>query len=114
MTSLETKCNYVEIVILDGRESNELVDKFNNDILEIRKVSKWWGTETKTVNNLYKIKATKNFFTYLEKYETFCKYYVSKNGDYNGITDFGYDDIAFYDENNNYLLFCWNYRGMDI
>ena len=29
--------------------------------LEVRKVSKCWVTETKSVNNLYRIKATKDF-----------------------------------------------------
>ena len=50
-------------------------------------------------------------FKFLEKYETFCKYYVSQNGDYIEITDFGYDDIAFYDENDNYLLFTATHEG---
>ena len=108
---LKTKCSYIEIVILDGRKSNELVDEFNDDILETRKVSKWWGTETNSINNLYKIKASNKLFEFLEKYETFCKYYFSENGDYSEMTDFGYDDIAFYDENNNYLLLTTTHEG---
>lgn len=111
LKKLEEKCTYIEIVHLDERKNNELVEKFNGDILEIKKVSKWWGTETSSTNNLYKIKATKELFTYLEKYETFCKYHLSENGNYNEITDFGFDDIAFYDKNNNYLLFTTTHEG---
>ena len=112
LNKVELKCKYIEIVIIDGRKSNELVDKFSSDIIEVKKVSKWWGTETKSVNNLYRIKATKEFFTYLTKYETFCKYHESfTRGDYAEITDFGYDDIAFYDENNNYILLTTTHEG---
>ena len=112
LNKVELKCKYIEIVIIDGRKSNELVDKFSSDIIEVKKVSKWWGTETKSVNNLYRIKATKEFFTYLAKYETFCKYHESfTRGDYAEITDFGYDDIAFYDENNNYILLTTTHEG---
>ena len=118
LNKIEQKCKYIEIVIIDGRKSNELVDNFSSDILDIKKVSKWWGTEIESVNNLYRIKATKEFFTYLTKYETFCKYYEygsSKEsftrGDYSEITNFGYDDIAFYDENDNYILFTTTHEG---
>lgn len=112
LNKIELKCKYIEIVIIDGRKSNELVDEFSNDIIEVKKISKWWGTQIEGVNNLYKIKATKEFFIYLTKYETFCKYHQSKNrGDYVEITDFGYDDIAFYDENNNYILFTTTHEG---
>jgi len=118
LNKIEQKCKYIEIVVIDKKEGNELVDNFNSDILEKRKVSKWWGTETKSVNNLYKIKSTNELFDYLRKYETFCKYYEYGSnqesltrGDYSEVTNFGYDDIAFYDENNNYLLFTTTHEG---
>ena len=111
LKKLEFECSYVEIVILDGKETNELVSKFKNDIIETIKVSKWWSTETRSFNNLYRIKATNKLFEFLEKYETFCKYFFSEKGDYNEITDFGCDDIAFYDENNDYLLFTTTHEG---
>ena len=111
LKKIQEKCDYIEIVIIDEKESNELVDNFRNDIIEKRKVSSWWGTKTKSVNNLYKIKATDKLFLFLEKYETFCKYYFKKNGDYSEITDFGYDDIAFYDKDNNYLFFTTTHEG---
>lgn len=98
--------------IIKDMINNQLVDEFSSDIIDIKKVSKWWGTETNSKNNLYKIKATKEFFAYLTKYETFCKYHESfTRGDYAEITNFGYDDIAFYDENDNYILFTTTHEG---
>ena len=37
--------------------------------------------------------------------------FFKKNGDYSEITDFGYDDIAFYDKDNNYLFFTTTHEG---
>lgn len=112
LKKLETKCSYIEVVILDERKSNELVDEFEKDIIETKKVSEWWGTETEAQNNLYRIKASKELFEHLSKYETFCKYIESPNqGDYSERTDFGIDDIAFYDESNNFLLFTTTHEG---
>jgi len=75
INKIKIKCNYIEIVIIDGKKSNELVDNFSKDIIETKRVSSWWGTKINKKNNLYKIKATNNLFDYLEKYETFCKYF---------------------------------------
>lgn len=116
---LQKECKYVEVVILDERDSNELINKFKKDIILSKKVSKWFGTETSQVNNLYRIKATIELFKYLKKYETFCKYFsleeVENNEnfkeDYFEITDFGIDDIAFYDENDEYLLYTTTHEG---
>jgi len=118
LNKVEPRCKYIEIVVIDERKTNELVDKFKNDIKQHKKVTKWWGTETKISNNLYRIKATKEFFSYLTKFETFCKYFEYGStketlikGDYSEITNFGYDDIAFYDENDDYILFTTTHEG---
>ena len=118
LEKIKAKCKYIEVVIIHKRKSNELVDAFSSDILEHKKVSEWWGTKTKSSNSLYRIKASKELFDYLTKYETFCKYYkygsTSKSllrGDYSEITDFGADDIAFYDKNDNYILFTTTHEG---
>lgn len=115
---IESKCKYIEIVIIDGRKSNELVDKFSSDILDRKKVSKWWGTETSGSNNLYRISSSRKIFEYLRNFETFCKYYEYgsngeslRRGDYCVITDFGLDDIAFYDKNDKILLFTTTHEG---
>lgn len=118
LNKLNPHCKYIEIVIIDGRKSNKLIEKFTDDILEVKKVSKWWGTETKGSNYLYKINFSEELFEYLKQFETFCKYYEygSNNeslirGDYSEITDFGLDDIAFYNENNECLLCTTTHEG---
>ena len=118
LNKLKPHCKYIEIVIIDGRKSNKLIEKFTNDILEVKKVSKWWETETKGSNYLYKINFSEELFEYLKQFETFCKYYEygSNNeslirGDYSEITDFGLDDIAFYNENNECLLCTTTHEG---
>lgn len=118
LDKIEIECKYIEIVVIDGRESNKLIDKFSEDILEIKKVSKWWGTETRGSNYLYRIKSSKEIFEYLRNFETLCKYYEYgsnneslRRGDYSEITDFGLDDIAFYDKNNTCLLCTTVHEG---
>ena len=118
LDKIEIKCKYIEVVVIDGRKSNELIDKFKDDILNIKKVSKWWGTQTRGSNYLYRINSSKEIFEYLRNVETFCKYYEYgsnneslRRGDYSEITDFGLDDIAFYDNNNDCLLCTTTHEG---
>jgi len=118
LNKLEQKCKYIEIVVIDGRKSNELVDKFSEDILSITKVSKWWGTETRRTNYLYRINYSKELFEYMRQFETFCKYHEYgsnkeslRRGDYSETTNFGIDDIAFYDKDGNYLLYTTTHEG---
>ena len=118
LDKIEFKCKYIEIVVIDGRKSNELIDKFSDDILDIKKVKKWWGTETRVSNYLYKINSSEEIFEYLRNFETFCKYYEYgsnneslRRGDYSEITDFGLDDIAFYDKYNICLLCTTTHEG---
>ena len=118
LDKIEIKCKYIEVVVIDGRKSNELIDKFKDDILNIKKVSKWWGTQTRGSNYLYRINSSKEIFEYLRNFETFCKYYEYgsnneslRRGDYSEITDFGLDDIAFYDNNNDCLLCTTTHEG---
>ena len=75
---LEKKTSYIEIVLIDKKRTNELVNKFKDKIISTELVSKWWGTETRGKNKLFKIMATKELFDYLSDFETFCKYYISE------------------------------------
>lgn len=111
INKLEDKTEYIEIVLIDESEDNELIDQIKDDIISTKKVSKWWGTKTFAKNNLYKIKTSKKLFYLLKKYETFCKYFESDNGDYAETTDFGFDDIAFYDKDGNFLLYTTTHEG---
>ena len=109
---LEPKTKYIEVVLIDEKEKNHLVEKFINDIISTKIVSEWWGTITAAKNKLIKIKASKQLFKYLEKFETFCKYKTSRmRGDYSEVTDFGWDDIAFYNEKDEILLCTTTHEG---
>lgn len=110
--ALEQTTQHIEIVLIDEKETNDLVEKFKSDIISKKIVSKWWGTETVAKNKLIKIKSSKELFEYLRQFETFCKYHTSFiRGDYSAITDFGYDDIAFYDEKDEILLCTTTHEG---
>jgi len=118
LNALELKTEYIEVVLIDEKETNDLVEKFKNDIVSTEIVSEWWGTKTVARNKLIKIKASKELFDYLKQFETFCKYYEYGStiksflrGDYSKITDFGYDDIAFYDEKEQILLCTTTHEG---
>ena len=118
LEKIKEKCEYIEIVVIDGRKSNDLVNEFKEDILDIKKTSEWWGTKTNKKNNLYKIKCSEKIFIKLKTYDTFCKYseYGTTSeslikGDYAELTNFGIDDIAFYDSNDNCLLCTTTHEG---
>lgn len=107
LKQLKIKSKYIEMVILDEKESNDLINKFKDDVIVQKKVSKWWGTKTKTLNYLYRLKVSDELFKYLSQFETFCKYYEANeiyDYDRQETTDFGIDDIAFYDKNKVPLL----------
>lgn len=118
LDKIEKKCEFIEIVILDGKKSNKLVDKFSDEIIDTSKVSLWWGTKTNGSNYLYRINSSKELFEYLRTFETFCKYYEYgtteeslRRGDYSVDTDFGIDDIAFYDKAGDCLLCTTTHEG---
>ena len=109
---LEKKSNFIGIA---GK--HEITDKFKNDIIKIEKSSSWWTEETSYVEYIYYIKASSELFDFLRKYETFCKTIVYKNEFFNyetlqgETTDFGVDDIAFFDNDCNILLATVTHEG---
>lgn len=109
---LEKKSDFIGIA---GK--HEITDKFKNDIIKIEKSSSWWTEETSYVELLYYVKASSVLFDFLRKYETFCKTIVYKNKFFNyetlrgETTDFGVNDIAFFDSNYNILLGTVTHEG---
>ena len=109
---LEKKTDYIEIVY-----ENEITDKFKNDIIFKEHTTNWWSEESYPGGNLYRIKASKELFNYLRKYETLCKYIYggeTKFGiasDKNVVTDFGTSDIAFFDKEGKILLQTVTHEG---
>jgi len=120
LRQLQSRCTFVEIVLIEGElEDHALIQTFQKDIETVRLVSKWWGTTTTRKNKLVRIRASKELFQYLKRFETFCKYYEADLSDKTStcyedrqeITDFGYDDIAFYNEKNEILLCTTTHEG---
>lgn len=103
---LQKKCDYIELLIIDGKdkESNPIVREFKDDIILVRKGDEGYST----LNNIVYLKSSKKIFDYLAQYETFCKFYkdkkVENDCDRYENTDFGFDDIGFYDKDGNILL----------
>ena len=113
INQLENKCKYIEYVLVNQDEI-KFVEKFENLIVSLEQKNKWWGTESSKKNNVYKIKSSKEIFKYLKQFETFCKYTLSKDGDIVEDTDFGTNDIAFFDDKEMPLLFTTTHEGYII
>lgn len=107
---LENKCLYIEYVLVNEDEK-ELIEKFESLIVSAETQKKWWGTKSSRKNRVYKVKASKEIFKYLKQFETFCKYTASVRGDVAEETDFGSNDIAFFDDKELPLLFTTTHEG---
>ncbi len=107
---LENKCKYIEYVLIDEDET-EFIDKFESLIISSGLKNKWWGTKSSLKSKVYKIKSSKEIFKFLKQFETFCKYTISNKGDIAEDTDFGINDIAFFDDKDIPLLFTTTHEG---
>lgn len=109
---LESKCLYIEYVLVFDRKRDALIDKFSDDIISQDKTIEWWGTITTPACKKYKIKASKELFNYLKSYETFVKYIMKEGYPDKCInTDFGINDIAFFDDKEDAMLFTTTHEG---
>lgn len=108
---LENKCKYIEYVLIDENDT-KFIEKFENFIVSLKLKNKWWGTKSSQKNKVYKIKTSNEIFKHLKKFETFCKYIISNNSDdIVETTDFGINDIAFFDDKELPLLFTTTHEG---
>ena len=107
---LETKCEYIEYVLVD-EDDTELIEQFRDSIISVKTQNKWWGTKSASSSKVYTISASKELFRYLRKFETFCKCGTSDFGKNAAETDFGINDIAFFDKNELPLLFTTTHEG---
>ncbi len=107
---LENKCNYIEYALVNEEET-KFIERFNASILSLELRNKWYGTKSSQKNKVYKIKSSKEIFRYLKQFETFCKYTISNNDDIVEETDFGINDIAFFDDKEIPLLFTTTHEG---
>ena len=92
--------------------NHEITKKFKKDIFLEEKSSEWWGMSCPPPINLYYVKASKELFDFLGKYETFCKYIMRPGkADVFVKTDFGTNDIAFFNEKNELLFKTITHEG---
>ncbi len=110
LKQLENKTKFIEYVLVD-EEEKEFIKRFENLIIAVNSKNKWWGTKSSGKSKIYKLKATKEIFKYLNQFETFCKYMISNQGDMVEETDFGINDIAFFDDKEMPLLFTTTHEG---
>lgn len=106
LEKLKNKTQYIEYVLVD-KKNTYLIEQLKNNILKIKLVNQWWGTETFEKHHLYKINATSESFEFLKRYSTFC---MVKNHKVIQ-TDFGINDIAFLDNKGEPLLFTTTHEG---
>lgn len=107
---LEKKCKNIEYVLVNEDET-ELIEKFKNFIISSTSKNKWWGTKSSKKSKIYIIKFSKEIFNYLKRFETFCKYIILNDGDIVEETEFGINDIAFFDDKEIPLLFTTTHEG---
>lgn len=109
---LESKCQYIEYVLVD-EDDTIFIENFKNLIISSNLKNKWWGTKSSQKNKIYKLKSSKEIFKYLRQFETFCKYTSNKTnyGDIVENTSFGINDIAFFDDKELPLLFTTTHEG---
>ena len=113
INKLEAKTKKIEMVIIDGKKDNNFIKRIKKNIISKDKVSHWWGNYSCVLNYKYVIKPSKKVFDVLRDYENFLKILFDNKGyvyDYQ-ITDFGIDDIAFFDEDENPLLSTSTHEG---
>lgn len=61
LNKLYCKCDYIEIVIINGKSKNELVLKFEKDIIDTKKVSEWWVPKQIEIITYIELSLVKNY-----------------------------------------------------
>lgn len=107
---LENKSKYLEYVIID-KDDQKLVEEFANLIISEKLKNKWWGTKSSGKNKVYRLNVSKEIFKYLRNFETFCRLTSSNQGDIVKETNFGINDIAFFDDEDLPLLYTTTHEG---
>lgn len=107
---LEKKSKYMEYALIDKDDMN-LINNFENLIISVKSKKSWCGTTSKSKTKVYKLKAEKEIFEYLIQFETFCKFNNNGNEDMVQYTDFGINDIAFFDDSEMPLFFTVTHEG---
>ncbi len=111
---LQSKCKYIEYAVID-KDDKEFTEQFEYLVISVNRQKQWWGTKSAQSAAIYRLKASKDVFKYLKQFETFCKYIALQNGRITEYiaetTDFGINDIAFFDDTKTPLLFTTTHEG---
>lgn len=110
LDKLESKCKFIQYVLVD-EDDTQFIDRFETSILSVICKNKWTGTKTSQKAKIYKMTPSKEIFKYLKTFETFCKCKNTMYGDMAEETDFGINDIAFFDDDELPLLFTTTHEG---
>lgn len=110
LKQLENSCIYIEYVLVN-EEDTAFLERFDNNIVSERYQNKWWGTKSGGKSKVVRLRASKDMFAYLRRFETFCKYEGSDMGDLVTETAFGINDIAFFDNQQMPMLFTTTHEG---
>ena len=114
---LEKVCQYVEIVVIDERETDELVERLR----EYETFCKYFFSDEEIEEIEITEKELEEFFAGLDDADYDAEEEAADEtdedevdifiGDRSETTDFGYDDIAFYDKDNRCLLNTTTHEG---
>ena len=108
---LEKAAKHIEYVLID-EDDTCLIDAVQADIYAQKDTNEWWGTQTSRRACLYRIKASPKLFSLLKKFSTFCVIKSGNRGIQTETTDFGINDIAFFDDKSEPILFTTTHEGI--
>ena len=114
LDALERRTRTIEIVQICGEDLNEpLIKAAMPFLIKQERVNKWHGTKQGGRGSpKFTIRAEKEFFGHLRKYESFFRSMTDKDGiESVRATDFGLDDIAFIGSGGAALFYTTTHEG---
>lgn len=116
LKKLKSKTAYIVIVQVNGEDDEDIIIANANtrmQLIEKKNVNKWLGTKTRGSRAVqFCYRKEDSFFQFLSTYPSFFFNRKDQWGcDEVEYTDFGIDDIAFYDHNQTPLFFTTTHEG---
>lgn len=105
LRNLKPRTRYIEVLINDEKDMH-LIEKFKKDIISKSEVNTWWNLNNLELIpcKLYRFDVSAEFWTHLESYQTFGYFEAPGIEAEDNYSDFGKNDIAFLDENENIIM----------
>ncbi|WP_426351102.1 hypothetical protein ACPWSR_07715 [Alloiococcus sp. CFN-8] len=116
LKKLKSKTAYIVLVQIDGEDKNDLnlVKALKQmELIGTKKVNEWLGTRTRGFPAVrYIFKFDERYIKYLSNFDSFF-FNTTDKWSYDAVekTDFGFDDIAFLDENRQVLFYTTTHEG---